>query len=191
MNEQRTSNPSNGLLRILRANAAKGDLLAGETADEIERLRAALEKYADRSKWAEFFSDGGIFKEQPMDPCMAFDSDDGEPWRIAEDALRGADKTAPCTCGHCLDCLRRERGSSDGTAARALATSVSGAPFGAPTAALYPPKHPITERPWGWYREITPGTFTVEKGDWPPPEPDDTVWYPLYSARMSSRESPR
>lgn len=38
------------------------------------------------------------------------------------------------------------------------------------------------ERPWGWYREITPGTFTVEKGDWPPPEPDDVAWLPLYAS---------
>jgi hypothetical protein len=41
------------------------------------------------------------------------------------------------------------------------------------------PRQP--ERPFAWYREGVFGPM-FHKGDWPPPEPDDTVWQPLYSS---------
>jgi hypothetical protein len=35
------------------------------------------------------------------------------------------------------------------------------------------------ERPFAWYRKD--GVFDCfHRGDWPPPEPDDTAWQPLY-----------
>jgi hypothetical protein len=35
------------------------------------------------------------------------------------------------------------------------------------------------ETPFAWYR-TEGGQDIFARGDWPPPEPDDTPWYPLY-----------
>lgn len=34
-------------------------------------------------------------------------------------------------------------------------------------------------RPFAWFREDG-GRTIFARGDWPPPEPDDTAWLPLY-----------
>lgn len=35
-------------------------------------------------------------------------------------------------------------------------------------------------RPFAWYRQSITGCELFARGDWPPPEPDDTAWLPLY-----------
>jgi len=36
------------------------------------------------------------------------------------------------------------------------------------------------ERPFAWCRERVPVGYHIHVGAWPPPEPDDTAWQPLY-----------
>lgn len=50
------------------------------------------------------------------------------------------------------------------------------APFDAP---LHK-SHESPPRPCAWYRMAAHGAV-VEWGDWPPHEPDDTAWQPLYA----------
>jgi hypothetical protein len=47
-----------------------------------------------------------------------------------------------------------------------------------PVSAVEPGAAP--EHPFAWCRERVPVGYHIHVGDWPPPEPDDTAWQPLY-----------
>jgi hypothetical protein len=52
-----------------------------------QKLLAALEFYADKSKWHQFISGGNIGSAQDGDFAMAFDDGEDSPWVIAARAI--------------------------------------------------------------------------------------------------------